>query len=308
MSTSIFEATMAEYNWQEVAQAGENKLPVLFPIGVIEEHGPHIPLGSDIYWSYNICKKVKEKLQGMGQESVIAPPYYWGVNYCTGSFPGSFSLKPGTMQLVLYELFENMKSWSFEDIYCFSYHGDSKHVKAIVEAIKRANAELGINVRLVLESMDLELYGWQGNEEFLLVSEPPYQMEWFEEVEPSERGLFDIHAGAFETAVMNYFCPEQVDLELASQLKSSSLSREAMKKWLQGGEAVKEVVPLGYAGNPAGYKAVSKHVEEMVRLQVEDIAGRILQKYKLKSRLRMKISHLESVVEQECLGCFATSK
>lgn len=278
MGTAIFEETMVTYNWQEVAKAGEKKLPVLFPIGVIEEHGPHISLGSDIYWSYNICRMVKEKLQSMGQESVIAPPYYWGVNYCTGSFPGSFSLKPETMQQVLFELFENLKNWGFDKIYCFSYHGDSKHVKAIVEAIKRANAEPDINARLVLEAMDLQLYGWQGSEEFLMVSEPPYPMEWFMEQEPSERGLLDIHAGAFETAVMNYFCPGQVDLELASKLKSSSLNREGMKKWLQGGEAIKEVVPLGYAGNPAGYEAVSKHVEEMLRLQAEDIAGRILKK------------------------------
>ena len=35
-------------------------------------------------------------------------------------------------------------------------------------------------------------------------------MEWFEEEDASERGLLDIHAGAFETAAMNYFCPEPV--------------------------------------------------------------------------------------------------
>ena len=142
-------------------------------------------------------------------------------------------------------------------------------------AIQRANAELDIHARLVLESMDLRRYGWNGEEDFLLVSQPDYPMEWFEEQEPSEQGLHDIHGGAFETAVMSYFCPEQVDLEQARQLKSTSLDREGMKKWLQGGASTREVVPLGYAGNPAGYEVVSKHVEEMLELQVEDIANRI---------------------------------
>lgn len=32
---------------------------------------------------------------------------------------------------------------------------------------------------------------------------------------------------------------------------------------------------MGYAGNPAGYEAVGKHVEEMLVLQAEDIAERI---------------------------------
>lgn len=271
----ILENTMVTNNWLELEKAAEEKLPVLFPLGVIEEHGPHLPLGADIYWSVSMCKMVKEKLKSEGRESVIAPPYYWGINYCTGGFPGSFSFKPETMQQVLFEIFENLKSFGFAEVYCFSYHGDSYHVKTIVEAIKRANAELGIHTRLVLESMDLRLYGWKGDEDFLLVSEPPYPMEWFEEQEPAEQGHRDIHAGAFETAVMNYMCPEQVDLETACSLKSSSLDREGMRKWLQGGESTKEVVPLGYAGNPAGYAAVSRHVEEMLKLQVEDIVSRI---------------------------------
>ncbi|MBQ7919454.1 MAG: creatininase family protein [Lachnospiraceae bacterium] len=280
MFSSIFEDTMVTGNWQQVQRAGEEKQPVLFPLGVIEEHGPHLPLGADIYWSAAMCRLVKERLGALGQKCVIGAPYYWGVNYCTGGFPGSFSLKPETMQQVLFEIFENLKDFGFSEIYCFSYHGDSFHVRAIAEAIKRVNAELGIHVRLVLESMDLRLYGWQGDEEFLLVSNPDYPMEWFEEQEPSEAGLLDIHAGAFETAVLNHFCPEQVNLELAKELKSSSLSKEGMKKWLQGGESTREVVPLGYAGNPAGYQVVSKHVEEMLALQSADIAMRILKKGK----------------------------
>ncbi|MBQ8597551.1 MAG: creatininase family protein [Lachnospiraceae bacterium] len=272
----FLEGTMVTSNWQEIQKAAEEDCPVLFPLGVIEEHGPHLPLGCDIYWSTYICRCVKEKLEESGCKSVIAPPYYWGINYCTGGFPGSFSLKSETMQQVLFEIFENLKNFGFSKVFCFSYHGDAFHVKAIVDAIQRANDELGMQAKLVLESMDLALYGWKGKEEFLMVSDPAYPMEWFEEQEPSEQGLLDIHAGAFETAVMNHICSDQVDLDKAMQLKSSSLNREGMKKWLAGGESTKEVVPLGYAGNPAGYEAVSKHVKEMLDLQVTDIADRIV--------------------------------
>lgn len=273
---SFLEETIVTNTWQEVQKAGEEGQVVLFPLGVIEEHGPHLPLGADIYWSSYLCRKVKAELEKQGKKSVIAPLYYWGVNHSTGGFPGSFSLKPETMQQVLFEIFENLKAFGFSKVYCFNYHGDSFHVKSIVESIKRANAELDIQIKLVLESMDLELYGWEREEDFLLVSSPMYPMEWFEEVEPSEQGLLDIHAGAFETAVLNHICPDEVDIDTAMQLQSSSLNGEEMQKWLQGGEATKEVVPLGYAGNPAGYEAVSKHVEEMLELQSEDIADRIL--------------------------------
>ena len=177
MYTSIFEGTIVTDNWLDVQKAGKEKRPVLFPIGVIEEHGPHIPLGSDIYWSYAMCRMVKDKLKSMGKEAVIAPPYYWGVNFCTGGFPGSFSLKPETMKQVLVELLENLKAYGFEEVYCFNYHGDATHIGAIVEAIQFARAELFMNCKLVLEAMDLELHGWEETEEFLLVTNPPYPME-----------------------------------------------------------------------------------------------------------------------------------
>lgn len=276
MFTSIFQKTMVEDNWKKYEHADIKNIPILFPLGVIEEHGPHLPLGADIYWSYAMCRLVKEKLNRMKKESVIAPPYYWGINHCTGSFPGTFSLKPQTMRQVLFELFENMSNFSFKEIYCFNYHGDIAHIEAIVDVIKKVNSQLGISCKLVLNAMDLELYGWQGNENFLLVVNPQYPMEWFTEEESSELGLLDIHAGAFETAVMKYFCPNLVDLEIAKKLKSTSLDEENLHKWLLGGEVTKNSIPLGYAGNPAGFKAVSNHVEEMIDLQVEDIVKQML--------------------------------
>lgn len=48
MFQSIFQKTMAEENWQEVQKQGAENIPALFPLGVIEEHGPHLPLGPDI--------------------------------------------------------------------------------------------------------------------------------------------------------------------------------------------------------------------------------------------------------------------
>lgn len=88
-------------------------------------------------------------------------------------------------QIVLFEIFENLKNFKFHDIYCFSYHGDAMHVKTIAEAIKAANQTLHICARLVVGAMDLSLYGWSGDEDFILVSNPDYPMEWFEEQEPT---------------------------------------------------------------------------------------------------------------------------
>lgn len=271
----FFSNTMAHMNWEQIREAGAKDVPVLFPLGVIEEHGPHLPLGSDILWSNYICGEVKRTLHENGKEALIAPPYYYGVNHCTGAFPGSFSLKPETFEQVLFEIFCNLHDFGFTQVYCFNYHGDPVHVGSILNAIKKANSELGMKIRYVMEAMDLEMNGLKGDEDFLYVFAPQYKMEWFEGGDASEQGLLDIHAGAFETGILHYMYPGLVDVDKAKTLDSYSLTYENLDKWMEGKESTLEVVPLGYAGNPKGYEAVSKIAEELIEVQVKAICEKM---------------------------------
>jgi creatinine amidohydrolase len=88
---SIFKDTMVDMTWPEVKKAAENGAIVLFPIAVVEEHGPHMDLSPDIYQTCLGCRFLKQELEKKGIHSVIAPPYYWGINAATGRFPGSFT-------------------------------------------------------------------------------------------------------------------------------------------------------------------------------------------------------------------------
>jgi len=47
MGYSIFSDTMADMTFQQIEDAAKKNIPVLFPIAVIEEHGPHMCLGTD---------------------------------------------------------------------------------------------------------------------------------------------------------------------------------------------------------------------------------------------------------------------
>lgn len=251
---SIFTDTMANMNWKEIEEKSKAKVPVLFPLGVIEEHGPHLPLGTDIYLSYAICKKIKEALNKQKADCLIVPPYYWGINHCTGAFPGTFSLKPETLTMVLNDIFENLHQFGFDQVYCVNQHGDALHVSTIINSIKTANEKYSMNIRLLMEPYDLYLYGLSGKESFIMLDQAEYSLELFAEDDISEKDLLDIHAGALETAAMEFFYPDLVCKETADHLNSYSLTENSLQLWLAGGESVKSVIPLGYAGNPAGYK------------------------------------------------------
>ena len=118
--------------------------------------------------------------------------------------------------------------------------------------------------------------GLKGDEDFLYVFAPQYKMEWFENSDTSEQGLLDIHAGAYETGLLQYMYPELVNTDMAKKLDSYSLTYEKLEKWMEGKDSTVEVVPLGYAGNPKGYEAVSRIAKELIEVQVNAICENML--------------------------------
>lgn len=271
MKYSVFENTMADMNWKEIEEKGNTGSIILFPLGVIEQHGPHLPLGTDIYYSYAVCRKIQEKALEKGKDVLMAPPYYWGVNHCTGTFPGTFSLRVDTMKQVLMEIFEDFSMWGFKKIYCINYHGDPLHMQTILEAAKLANSKYEMEVRLLLEPYELAEHGLSGEENYCMVDRAEYPQEVFG---GGDMGL-DIHAGAFETASIKSFYPDMPDEELAKKLPNDCLNEDTIQIWLQGGKEVRNLVPRGYAGNPAGYEKQLKNVCKIYEILSEHIAERL---------------------------------
>src|SRR5512135_3367460 len=114
---NIFEETMAHMTYVQIEEAAREGTLVIFPVGVIEEHGPHLPLAVDTYGAYLQAKLIKGELEKKGIPSLIAPPFYWGINNATGSFIGSFSVREETMVNVLWDAMASLKRWGFEKVF-----------------------------------------------------------------------------------------------------------------------------------------------------------------------------------------------
>ena len=54
---SVFTGTIADLTWPEVESAGQRHAIMLLPVAVIEQHGPHLPLATDVYGAYLLCQK-----------------------------------------------------------------------------------------------------------------------------------------------------------------------------------------------------------------------------------------------------------
>ncbi|HEX2945892.1 MAG TPA: creatininase family protein [Clostridia bacterium] len=214
---SIFAGTMAEMTWEQVMKEADNKAVVLFPIAVVEEHGPHMDLTPDIYLTYIECKLLKQNLEKSGIHSVIAPPYYWGINESTGSFPGSFTLKPETLKTVLSDIVECLKEWGFTQVFYVNQHGDPFQRNTLKSSADELKSSLGIDVVDVLS-----LPAAPDSPSFPAPKEGKFAP--------------DFHAGADETSWVWAFYPDKVNVEAARKL-----------------EPQPNFFPLGYAGDPANF-------------------------------------------------------
>ena len=62
MKNSIFKKTMVDMSYQQIEELLKNNASVLIPISVVEEHGPRLCTGVDVYLTGVVYDKIKEFL------------------------------------------------------------------------------------------------------------------------------------------------------------------------------------------------------------------------------------------------------
>ncbi len=261
---SIFHETMVDMTWPEVEKAAKDGAIILMTTAVIEEHGPHMSCGIDAYGGYLMCKLTRRELESRGVKTLIAPPFYWGINRTSHVFPGTFTVRPETMKAMLHDMLASLKNMGFQHVFSINAHGDGSHVRTAIEAIIEAQKSLGLDVRYLMAEEDAKRAGLTGNEPFLLVHKSPPS--------DTEAGEYlDLHAGAGETGFMAAFFPDQVNTVLARTLQPTKVTVKELGEWVKD---MKKVTPQGYLGDPAQYDAAKakSEVEASCRMMAEAIA------------------------------------
>jgi creatinine amidohydrolase len=256
MGYSIFEETMVDLAWPEIEAAIKRKAILLLPVGVIEEHGPHMGLAVDIYTACMVARLAKQQLESRGIQTLIAPPFYWGINGFSARFAGSFSVRPETMKAVLLDTMASLKNWGVNYVFLLNCHGEGKHNLVILEAVKEARALLILKAYYIVPDIPGSSFGLSGQEDYVLLDKTTQG--------DAPSPYLDIHAGSGETAVMLNYFPRQVNVEITKTLKPTRITGEDLKALRKSGEETSRMIPQGYIGDPAGFdiEAGKREVEE----------------------------------------------
>ncbi len=172
---------------------------VILPIGVFEKHGPHMPLGTDLYTAREIALRAAEK-----EYTVVFPWYYFSQINEARHQPGTIAYSPEIIWKVLQETLDELSRNGFKKIIIINGHGGN-------------NAFLNyFGMAQLSEKRDYALYWFQ----------PTYDPEVIKKAEAlSQHDQYDQHAGNTETSTLKAIVPDLVHPEKAGQQSGMDLDR-----------------------------------------------------------------------------------
>lgn len=126
-------ARLADATWPEVgALADEVPRTLLVPLGATEQHGPHLPLGTDTTIAAALAELAAAELPG----AVVAPPLPYGSSGEHQDFPGTISIGAAATELVLVELGRSACETFDRLLFVNAHGGNAAPLSAAVERLR----------------------------------------------------------------------------------------------------------------------------------------------------------------------------
>lgn len=168
-------------NTVEVESLLAREAPLFLPVGTLEAHGRHLPVGTDTICAEKIAEELSINLQG-----ALAPSFEYGItNMLAQTSPASFF--PEDLYAKFFEqIVENFYNQGFKTIIIINGHGGNRD--ALNKLVRRVVRRQPIAISVI--------NWWLLSEKF---------------VEPLFNSKPGGHAAVEETSVMLHFCPTLVD-------------------------------------------------------------------------------------------------
>jgi creatinine amidohydrolase len=132
----------------QVAALRERRPVALWPVGAVEPHGPHAPLGTDTLISVGICERAAQRLG----DAVVLPPLPFGVTRYGAAFAGAVGISEATLRAVVLDVAAAVAAQGFRRLAIVNSHFEPEQVATLraaaqeagalyLDLVRRANAE-----------------------------------------------------------------------------------------------------------------------------------------------------------------------
>ena len=241
---------LGELTAQDIPKALAKSSVLCLPLGAVEQHGPHLPLNTDLIIADNIVRLMAERL---GDEFDLwgLPAIPVGLSREHAWAPGTLSLNAQSFAALLRDLVSDLaRSLPARNLVIVNGHGGNR---GILDAlIYEMQAEFGFNVCVI----------------------HPLVLSGMEE----QCAFPDIHGGKIETSLMLVFAPDLVHRDKiaslttppnAKQIEKSILDLGVSWPWSSGDRSLAD---QGVTGQAAAASAeFGKQVIEALLKNVRDV-------------------------------------
>jgi creatinine amidohydrolase len=122
MLTPMNKYRYEEFTWPEIKQAvAENRVAVL-PVGTVEQHGPHLPLVTDVLTAAEMSRMAVERATGA---AVLMPSVYYSFNEHHMDFPGTIAVAGETIVRYVTDIGVSLARHGFQKILIVNGHGSN---------------------------------------------------------------------------------------------------------------------------------------------------------------------------------------
>ena len=199
---------LEELTWPQVDALDRERTLLILPVGMLEVHGPHLPIGTDtiglVFEAAEASRRVSRALPDW--HVVMMPPINYGqsgANELGGQqvHAGTYAIRQSTLRSLVADLGGQVAQNRFKWIFVLNGHGAATHNIAISEACDFVSGSFGVTMLHVTA---------------LLRADPGIQAQGqaidgrhFSADELSSFGM-DLHAGVGETSGMLAVRPDLV--------------------------------------------------------------------------------------------------
>lgn len=189
-----------ELSWPEIVKKAKECDIIILPVGSIEMHGPHCPVGSDSLNTQKIAERVAKKTGVL-----VAPPIWYGAHmYMQYGFPGTVPIRSDVLKQFVKDIITGFVKNGFKKIIILNGHGQQwVYIGALHEIALETKAFVAIATWWELIKDTIEK-----------VCETPF-----------------VHADEAETSVALELYPELVDMTKAGKEHAPGIID---KKWHGG--------------------------------------------------------------------------
>ncbi len=229
---------------QAVEKSGKT---CILPIGVFEKHGPHLPLGTDLFTAREFAIRAAEK-----EYTVVYPWYYFSQINEAKHQPGTIAYSPELIWKILQETLNELARNGFDKIIIVNGHGGN-------------NAFLNFfGMAQLSERRSYSLYWFRP-------SDDPEVAKKVEEL--TQHDPYNAHAGNEESSVEKAITPDLVHLDRAGQQSGVDLDRLKKLPYVYTGIWWYASYPNHYGGD--GTKANAKAGELVINSTVDQLVKMI---------------------------------